>query len=402
MADLRSPACIEDLVVYFYVYWAGKSAVDRAGLKMSKESFVSAGGVSELRPDSMDWKEQAQLQKLRATKALQASLRMYELNGKIKSTLDLATGLLDLENEAELFSEAVEILTSDEGMGFRDASLLLLEEDCLHTACSTIERGKKVFSIDGDSRYGRWLAAEEKGEGGSVDGDNELLVTLRSRGQLLGLLEVVQHEREKTFFEGLDSSVEWRRDMLTRIGEVVSMLIDNLRLNRELKRQSTVDVLTGVYTRSFFLQRVEAEVERAVRYDRALSLVFIDVDNFKEVNDEHGHLVGDRVLRELGSLFRRNIRNADVLGRYGGDEFVWLLPETDLEMTVFAACKLIAELRAHRFELPRKEASVETIPVTTSLGGATLLPEEDVESLLRRADEALYKAKAAGRDRLAT
>lgn len=180
------------------------------------------------------------------------------------------------------------------------------------------------------------------------------------------------------------------------------MLIDNLRLNRDLKRQSTVDVLTGVYTRSFFLQRVEAEVERAVRYDRALSLVFIDVDNFKEVNDEHGHLAGDRVLRELGSLFRRNIRNADVLGRYGGDEFVWLLPETDLEMTVFAARKLIAELRAHRFELPRKEASVETIPVTTSLGGATLLPEEDVESLLRRADEALYKAKAAGRDRLAT
>ena len=369
---------------------------------MSKESFVSAGGVSELRPDSMDWKEQAQLQKLRATKALQASLRMYELNGKIKSILDLTTGLLDLENEAELFSEAVEILTSDEGMGFRDASLLLLEEDCLHTACSTLERGKKVFSIDGDSRYGRWLAAEEKGEGCSVDGDNELLVALRSRGQLLGLLGVVQHEREKTLFEGLDSSVEWRRDMLTRIGEVVSMLIDNLRLNRELKRQSTVDVLTGVYTRSFFLQRVEAEVERAVRYDRALSLVFIDVDNFKEVNDEHGHLAGDRVLRELGSLFRRNIPNADVLGRYGGDEFVWLLPETDLEMTVFAARKLIAELRAHRFELPRKEASVETIPVTTSLGGATLLPEEDVESLLRRADEALYKAKAAGRDRLAT
>ena len=77
MADLRSSACIEDLVVYFYVYWAGKSAVDRAGLKMSKESFVSAGEVSELRPDSMDWKDQAQLQKLRATKALQASLRLY-------------------------------------------------------------------------------------------------------------------------------------------------------------------------------------------------------------------------------------------------------------------------------------------------------------------------------------
>lgn len=369
---------------------------------MTKESFASTSEVNELRPDSRDWKKQAQLQRMRAVKALQASLRMYELNEKIKSTLDLTTCLLDLENEADLFSEAVKILTSDEGMGFRDASLLLLEDNSLHTACSTLERGKKVFAIDGENSYARWLTAEEKGEHSPAGSGNELLVALRSRGRLLGLLEVVQHERERVLFEGLDSMVEWRQDMVNRIGEVVAMLIDNLRLNRELKRQSTVDALTGAYTRTFFLQRVEDEIRRAGRYDRALSVVFIDIDNFKEVNDEYGHLVGDQVLQELGSLFRRNIRNEDVLGRYGGDEFVWLLPETDLEMTASAACKLIAEIRAYRFELPQKEAPGKTIPVTTSLGAAALLPGEDVESLLRRADEALYEAKAAGRNRLVT
>ena len=167
-------------------------------------------------------------------------------------------------------------------------------------------------------------------------------MTVRRRGRLLGLLEVVQHEREKVLFEGLDSFVEWRRDLVTRIGEVVAMLIDNLRLNQELKRQSTVDVLTGAYNRSYFLQRVEDEVRRALRYDRPLSLVFIDIDKFKEINDEHGHLVGDLILGELASLGRRNVRNADVVGRYRGDEFVWLLPETDLEMAVRAADKPVS------------------------------------------------------------
>jgi len=367
---------------------------------MSKEGFISTSEVSELSPDFQDWKEQAELQKVRAVKALQASLRMYELNEKIKSTLDLTTRLLDLENEAELFSEAVKILTSDEGMGFRDACLLLLEEDRLHTACSTLERGKKVFAAAGDNRYGRWLAAEDKGGVSPGSEGKELMVTLRSRGRVLGLLEVVQHDREKTLFEGLDSFMEWRRDMVTRIGEVVAMLIDNLRLNQELKRQSTVDVLTGVYNRSFFLQKVEDEVQRASRYGRDLSLVFIDIDNFKEVNDQHGHLAGDWILRELGSLFRRTVRNADVVGRYGGDEFVWLLPETDLKMAVQAADKLVGEVRAHRFELSQKETAGSPISVTTSLGAAGLLPGEDVESLLRRADEAVYRAKAAGRDQL--
>ena len=370
---------------------------------MSKQGTLSASDRGGLHPPSNDWKEQARLQKHRAVKALQSSLRMYELNEKIKSTLDLTTRLLDIEKESELFSEAVKVLTSDDGMGFRDASLLVLEEDILHTACSTLERGKKIFPLDGDNRYAHWLAAaREPGEleGGS---SNELMVELRSRGRLLGLLEVVQHERENTLFAGLDSFLEWRRDMVSRIGEVIAMLIDNLRLNRELKRQSTVDVLTGVYNRSYFLQRVKDEVKRACRYDRPLSLVFIDIDKFKEINDEHGHLAGDSLLRELGSLFRRNIRNTDVLGRYGGDEFVWLLPETGLEMTTSAARKLISELRDCRFDLLGDANPGAGVAVTVSLGAASLLPGEvEVESLLRRADEALYRAKNGGRNRLET
>ena len=393
---------------------------------MSKQGIVSASEVSELSPGFQDWKQQAELQKVRAVKALQASLRMYELNEKIKSTLDLTTRLLDLESEAELFSEAVNILTSEEGMGFRDASLLLVEEDSLHTACSTLERGKKVFTAEGDNRYARWLAAEGKGEPFPVsEDDQELMVTLRSRGRLLGLLEVVQHEREKVLFKGLDSFVEWRRDLVSRIRDssfyfmmrkdtdtyqaIYFLRIEDPEVKPDSilykhidswKRQSTVDVLTGAYSRSFFLQRAEDEVNRALRYGRALSLVFIDIDHFKEINDEQGHLAGDIVLRELGSLFRRNVRNADVLGRYGGDEFVWLLPETDLEMAVCAADKLVNEVRVQRFELSGKGASLATISVTASLGAAGLLPGENVEDLLRRADEALYKAKAAGRDRL--
>ena len=108
-------------------------------------------------------------------------------------------------------------------------------------------------------------------------------------------------------------------------------------------------------------------------------------------------------MRKLGSLFRRNIRNTDVLGRYGGDEFVWLLPETDLEMTTSAARKLISELRDCRFDLVGAGNPGAEVAVTVSLGAASLLPGEvEVEALLRRADEALYKAKNGGRNRLET
>jgi diguanylate cyclase (GGDEF)-like protein len=160
---------------------------------------------------------------------------------------------------------------------------------------------------------------------------------------------------------------------------------------------ATIDSLTGLHLRDYFFRRFEEEYARVKRYPGAFSLLMLDLDGFKEINDRHGHLAGDRYLRALGAAVRMRMRGADLACRYGGDEFCILLPETDL-----AGARPIAErLRQalSRLVVDVEEASLRT---TVSIGIASY-PEHDtgeLKGLLLRADQALYQAKRAGRDRV--
>ncbi len=342
------------------------------------------------------------MQKQRAVEALKSSLRMYELNEKIKSALVLTTRLLllDAEDESALFSEAVRVLTNEDGVNFRDATILVLESGVLYTASSTIDSDKKMYPLSEDNKYSRLIA---QGLLSNIETDvlrQELIFPLKSRGSLLGIVEVLQHPREKALFDEHRPIREWQQDMLVQIGDIIAVLLDNLRLNRELKRQSIVDSLTGTGTRNFFMQRLRAEVRRAHRYGRPTSLIFLDVDHFKEINDSYGHLQGDEVLRELGPVFQRNLRDADVLGRYGGDEFVLLLPETTVEMARDTAEKLKRSVEDHHFR--NLDDPEQPVAVSISVGLAALEPGQDEERFLQVADSALYAAKKQGRNRVAT
>ncbi|HLU49001.1 MAG TPA: GGDEF domain-containing protein, partial [Planctomycetota bacterium] len=153
------------------------------------------------------------------------------------------------------------------------------------------------------------------------------------------------------------------------------------------------------YNRNFFMTRLETEVRRATRHDRPLSLLFIDVDHFKQVNDRYGHLQGDFVLRELGALFLRSLRQTDYLCRYGGDEFIVVLPETSKETASTTAEKILRAVREHHFR--DLEEPDRAIPVTVSVGVGALKPGQTAEDLLQSSDEALYRAKDEGRDQIA-
>ncbi|MEM7235059.1 MAG: sensor domain-containing diguanylate cyclase, partial [Planctomycetota bacterium] len=250
------------------------------------------------------------------------------------------------------------------------------------------------YSLTVDNKYSRAVRTGFTRSDESVG--HEFLFPLRSRESLLGVIEVAQHPREKAFFEEYRLLTEWQRDMLVQIGDIIALLLDNLRLKRELKRQSIVDPLTGAYNRNFFMTRLNSEIRRAVRYGRPISIVFIDVDLFKQVNDHYGHLQGDSVLRELGGLFRSTLRDADVLCRYGGDEFVAILPETAADTAKATAEKIRLAVRNHHF--PNIDAPAQNIPVTVSLGTSTLKANQSCEEFLHDADAALYRAKEAGRD----
>lgn len=193
-----------------------------------------------------------------------------------------------------------------------------------------------------------------------------------------------------------DHSTPW----LGRRGEVVGslgVLVDithRKRLEESLRVMATMDQLTGVANRRHFLELAEREASRSQRYGRPLSLVLMDIDHFKRVNDRWGHPAGDKVLEEVCRACAGALRESDLLGRLGGEEFAALLVECGQEEALAAAERLRRAVAAGRAHYQGRD-----IRVTLSLGAAQLGPGERLADLLARADRALYQAKAGGRDR---
>ena len=166
--------------------------------------------------------------------------------------------------------------------------------------------------------------------------------------------------------------------------------------HEEIYRLTTVDGLTQIFNKRYFLDTLEREVARAHRYRRPLSLVMFDIDHFKKVNDGYGHLAGDYVLKHLAQTVRAKIRREDCFARYGGEEFSIVLPEIDGGSCLPFAEKIrqIVEKTDFKFENVR-------IPVTISMGIATVDAElTEGAAIIKRADERLYEAKASGRNRV--
>lgn len=181
---------------------------------------------------------------------------------------------------------------------------------------------------------------------------------------------------------------------IRRAQALESTRADNLRL----EQLATTDSLTRLLNRRALLERLSIEVDRARRFRQQLSLLMVDIDRFKSINDQHGHLVGDGILREMGTLLSGGIRTVDVVARYGGEEFVMILPETATDGAVVFAERLRERVAEHRFDL----GSEPIFHLTCSVGVATF-PSPRVaspEDLFARADEALYRAKSAGRNQV--
>ena len=172
--------------------------------------------------------------------------------------------------------------------------------------------------------------------------------------------------------------------------------IKNLVLFDQVKSMAIRDALTGLYNYGYFKEALHYEVERSRRYNTPLSLLFLDIDNFKQVNDTLGHLKGDKIMRQVAAILKQGIRQADLLCRYGGDEFVMLLSQTPPDQAIVLAERLrqgIAGSSLKRLE-PR-------LQVTVSIGVAGLEPGMSTDDLIKAADAAQYRAKQAGKNRVA-
>jgi len=221
-----------------------------------------------------------------------------------------------------------------------------------------------------DRRQGTWHIVDD----GSTNG------TFLNEEQVKGFAQLNNGDRVKVgptilkYLSGLDAEAKY---------------------HEEIYRMTIVDGLTQIHNKRYLFEALDKELIRARRYDRQLSLLIFDIDYFKNINDQYGHLAGDHVLRELARIVQERIRRDEVFARYGGEEFVIVLPETPLAGGVALAENLRGRVETHPFAFQG-----ERIPVTISVGCAMLGEEKAAAELIQRADDKLYEAKRGGRNRV--
>jgi diguanylate cyclase (GGDEF)-like protein len=297
-----------------------------------------------------------------------------DLDDAIGSTLEAAAGLPKVDAavvELDPTGDRDERLLGSIGLDREDA-----EEAGVRIFAGTPEP-REARAIEHSYLYGEQAA-------GAVHG--ALGVPLVGRNGRIGWLGVFSRDPDVRF-----SDADVRR--LEDLAERCAPAIENARRFREARQLADLDSLTGLHNRRYFYETLGREVDRAQRYQRQLSLVIVDVDGFKEINDRIGHLAGDAVLAEIADRIRQVVRSADIPCRVGGDEFAVIVPEVE----VGQARQLVGRIQRAVSAQPIARAG----RVRVSAGVADIQPNDSPTSLFERGDESLYSAKHAGKGGLA-
>ncbi len=248
------------------------------------------------------------------------------------------------------------------------------------------ETGKKIYIKD-TSRERRFL--NYKGER-PPEPSSFLSIPLLYKEEVFGVMNFGRR--------GVSSFTYQDVKMLSLIAGQVVLAIANARLYTRTRELSVKDELTGINNRRYFQSMLQMEWKRALRFHRSLSIIMIDVDHFKAYNDTFGHLQGDQVLKQIGTLLKKNLREVDTVARFGGEEFVLLLPDTDKRGAIAVAEKVRLLVESHRF---LSDGYRETRSISISAGIASYPDDvEEMDDLIDHADIALYRAKESGRNRI--
>ncbi len=217
-----------------------------------------------------------------------------------------------------------------------------------------------------------------------------LAVPLRSKGRILGVMSLNRR--------ALDAFNAQEMRLAEAIAAQAALAIANARLYQQTLELSFTDALTAVANRRQLFLRLEQELSRSVRFGDPLSVLMIDLDLFKRINDQHGHTAGDGVLRGVANALRRNVRKVDIVARYGGEEFCIVLPRVGKPEAMEVAEKLRRSVAVAALPSPE---GIAPLRVTISIGVAAMgIDADDVQGLIEKADAALYEAKRLGRDRV--
>ena len=219
-------------------------------------------------------------------------------------------------------------------------------------------------------------------------------------GELRSDVALLDEERAvvRDVAELLRGGNEHARELEARVAQLQRENIDLIMKNRVLAEVSARDALTGLYNRWYVMEKIESEMNRSLRHGSPVALLMLDIDHFKRINDSFGHAAGDQVLKSFGQVLRESCRVYDVPGRYGGEEFCIVLPETRIGSTTVVAERIRQRLADSRFDV-----GADRVAITASIGIAGMDADDSVVSsaaLIDRADRALYSAKNHGRNRV--
>ncbi|HYN15081.1 MAG TPA: diguanylate cyclase [Terriglobales bacterium] len=366
-------------------------------------------GVLDCQSDQLDFFDQETLELLRlfstqASIAL-ANARLYSLEQRRRAQLEAinaiakqTTAVLEI---GELLKQVCSLIL--ESFGGDHASVLLFEDDRLvlraHQGRLTplfkigdeLPAGEGLFARAIDSR--KAVVENDVGQvPGYLPGFRETVsavcLPLVSFGQVLGVLVLESASRDA--FAPADVNA------LESVTDICATAIQNARYFDRVRQLAYLDGVTGIFNRRYFELRIAEEIARSSRHGLTFSVIMVDIDHFKQLNDEFGHLLGDEVLRQVSAILSQQLRKSDVLSRYGGEEFAIITPETGLESALAVSDKLRRVVESWHFPGVAR-------PVTISAGVAEYPVQGGTrDQLVKSADEALYAAKQSGRNRVVT
>lgn len=242
----------------------------------------------------------------------------------------------------------------------------------------SLSQGSFVRTVKGVFAFGNYASYSQK--------LHKYLIPLRSPH---GADQTMPYMQQSCTFGPLRDDQKEISSVYITIQDVTDFVI----YEQKLVQMARVDGLTGVYNRRYLDMRLKEELDRCRRHGNSFSLLILDIDHFKKINDRHGHLCGDYVLRDLARKLQQQLRTTDIIGRYGGEEFCCLLPETSLQQALIFAERCRDKIAKELFS-----CDGHTISITISLGATEQQDGDTLEGIVRRADVALYEAKHGGRN----
>lgn len=335
-----------------------------------------------------------------AKEAQRKSLEVLEANTRVGALAEVLSAIpvltkrvLEIDNINDVFKETALTMTNE--AQFASCTILLKNsDDHLEIKYANPFRLTTKLRPNSNPTYQQILRGISEL---AVDDEGNHIAPIRSGTEVRGILQVGLPKNLQRFYSGHKPIQQSIKDLVSTIADFLGVVISNSENLERIKRQSRMDKLTGLYNRRVFEEQLSTEFRRALRYERDLSLMFIDIDHFKHVNDTYGHQQGDKVLGIIGEILGGSFRDLDTICRYGGEELCAILPETLGEAAEHKAEQIRSKVE--KLRIPLEDKPEESMGVTISIGIANISKgTSNEQQLLRDADRAVYYCKENGRN----